>query len=339
MREALRADLVGIFPSLEPLGGVQASGRDAWEGIVGEIGTQRTSFLGYQPGASKTRTALAALAKRRHGGTLLVWHLNLLKLAPLAAGAAARVVVFLHGIEAWRRQDSITRWALGKVKLFLSNSDHTWDRFAAFNPECRKTPHKTVQLGVGTGLATMPPAPDSKPVALMLGRMLRSEDYKGHRQMIEAWPRVREALPSAELWIAGDGDLRPALEQLAGRRNGVRFFGEISEGLKNDLIGRCRSLVMPSRGEGFGLVYLEAMRMGRPCLVSDQDAGREVVKPPEAGLAVDPDDQPQLAQAVVRLLTAGPEWDGWSLKALRRYESRFTAQLFCERLNAALFGD
>jgi phosphatidylinositol alpha-1,6-mannosyltransferase len=330
-------EVLGVFPSLEPLGGVQASGRDAWQGIVNQIGEQRACFLGYDPGASKTRAGLAALAKRRRGGILLVWHLNLLKLAPLVAGAGARVVVFLHGIEAWRQPDALTRWALGKVNLFLSNSDHTWERFAAFNPAFRGIPHATVHLGAGTSLETIPSTPAGKPAALMLGRMLRSEDYKGHRQMIEAWPRVLAAVPGAELWIAGDGDLRPDLEQLARRQNGIRFFGQISEELKQDLIARCRCLAMPSLGEGFGLVYLEAMRMGRPCLVSDRDAGREVVNPPEAGLAVNPEDSLQLAGAVGRLLTFGSEWDRWSAAARRRFESRFTADHFRQRLNQALF--
>jgi phosphatidylinositol alpha-1,6-mannosyltransferase len=340
MYEMPIVEVVGLFPSLQPLGGVQASGRDAWQGIVNQIGEQRACFVGYEPGASKTRVALAALAQRRQGGILLVWHLHLLKLAPLVAGAAARVVVFLHGIEAWRQQDSLTRWALGKVNLFLSNSDHTWEQFAAFNPALRATPHETVHLGAGTSLASRPPAPAAKPVALMLGRMLRSEDYKGHRQMIESWPRVLELVPDAELWVAGDGDLRPALEQLAlklGLGSRVRFWGQISEEEKQDLIARCRCVAMPSSGEGFGLVYLEAMRIGRPCLVSDRDAGREVVNPPEAGLAVNPDDPLQLAAAVTRLLTPGPDWDVWSIAARRRYESRFTAQHFRERLNAALF--
>jgi phosphatidylinositol alpha-1,6-mannosyltransferase len=256
-------------------------------------------------------------------------------LAPLVADTTARVVVFLHGIEAWRAQDSMTRWAMAKVNLFLSNSDHTWERFVAFNPAFRDAAHATVHLGAGERASHNPPAPT--PVALMLGRMLRSEDYKGHRQMIEAWPRVLERVPGAELWIAGDGDLRETLEQLARGYTGVRFFGQISEEQKQDLLARCRCFAMPSRGEGFGLVYLEAMRMGRPCLVGDRDGGREVVNPPEAGLAVDPDDPMQLAAAIARLLTPGPEWDRWSQQARRRYEGGFTAQHFRQRLNEALW--
>jgi len=337
MHEIAMPRLLGVFPSLDAIGGIQSSGRDACQGIVNEIGERQACFLTYQPGGSKLRTALAAIARRQAEGILLVWHLSLLKLAPLAAGPGVRVIVFLHGIEAWRRQDSLTRRALAKVNLFLSNSDHTWDGFVASNPASGTARHATVHLGLGDVLEPPPPPPAGTPIALMLGRMLRGEDYKGHRQMIEAWPRIAEKVPGAELWIAGDGDLRPALAQLARGKAGVRFFGRVSEEQKCDLLAQCRCLAMPSRGEGFGLVYLEAMRMGRPCLVSDRDAGREVVNPPEAGLAANPHDPTELAAATARLLTAGAAWDRWSCAARRRYQARFTAQHFRGRLNAALF--
>ncbi len=75
----------------------------------------------------------------------------------------------------------------------------------------------------------------------------------------------------------------------------ISFLGRITEEEKQDRLDRCQCLAMPSRAEGFGLVYLEAMRMGRPCMVSTTDAAREVVNPPEAGLAVDPDDTEAVA--------------------------------------------
>ena len=77
--------------------------------------------------------------------------------------------------------------------------------------------------------------------------------------------------------------------------------------------------------------------MGRPCLVSNADAGREVVNPPEAGLAVDPDNPAELADAVIRLLSPGLEWDQWSARARARYEAHFTAGHFHRRLMNALF--
>jgi phosphatidylinositol alpha-1,6-mannosyltransferase len=174
---------------------------------------------------------------------------------------------------------------------------------------------------------------------LMLSRLARGEDYKGHRQVLGVWARVRARVPNAQLWIAGDGDLRGALEEWT-RANGlpesVRFFGRVSDTQKNELLRACRALAMPSRGEGFGLVYVEAMRAGRPCLVSDADAGREVVNPPEAGLAVNPDDADALTDALVRLLASGDEWNAWSRAAQKRYAEHFTAAQFQNRLLDAL---
>jgi len=182
--------------------------------------------------------------------------------------------------------------------------------------------------------------PSAVPAVLMISRLDAGEDYKGHRQMIEAWQRVLDRVPDAGLQIVGDGSLRPRLEDLArerGLNSSVRFYGQVSDAARDDLITRCRALAMPSRGEGFGLVYLEAMRMGRPCLVSNADAGREVVNPPEAGLAVDPDNPGELADAVVQLLSPGPGWNEWSARARVRYEAKFTAAHFHRRLTHALF--
>jgi glycosyltransferase involved in cell wall biosynthesis len=71
-------------------------------------------------------------------------------------------------------------------------------------------------------------------------------------------------------------------------------------------------------------------------LVSSVDAGQEVVNPPEAGLGVDPDNIHEIADATRRLLTRGPEWDGFSERARRRYEAQFTAAHFQRRLLQAL---
>ena len=124
--------------------------------------------------------------------------------------------------------------------------------------------------------------------------------------------------------------------QDVGLADRVHFFGKVSESRKQELLLRCHCLAMPSRGEGFGLVYLEAMRLGRPCLVSTLDAGREVVHPPEAGLAADPSNPLALADAICRLLTEGSDLQTLSLQARRRYDSYYTASHFQNRLLKAL---
>ena len=153
------------------------------------------------------------------------------------------------------------------------------------------------------------------------------------------WSRVAQAVPGAELWIAGGGDAVDHLRAIAkasGARGSIHFLGVVTDEEKEIYLRRSRCLALPSRGEGFGLVYLEAMRLGRPCLASIHDAGREVVAPPEAGLAVEPDDPGELAHAIARLLTSGGEWENWSARARERYNSMFTAEHFQRRLVEAV---
>jgi phosphatidylinositol alpha-1,6-mannosyltransferase len=337
-------------------GGIQESARVAWQGLCQHArdGNRPAALLSYGPVAdaeapgpggrlvaatSRPGLLLQALVRGWSTDTLVGWHLGLLKLLPFLRGRRERVVLYLHGVEAWRRLGRRQRALVGRVTWFLSNSEFTWRRFLDFNPEFAGRPHQVVALGSGQPDGADVP-PDSPPAVLMVGRLCRSEDYKGHRELIAAWPRVLARVPEARLWVAGDGDLRPDLESAAaaaGVADRVCFWGRVSDDRKQDLLRRCRCLALPSRAEGFGLVYVEAMRVGRPCLVSTCDAGREVVNSPEAGLAADPKDLDRLAEAVVRLTSPGPEWDRWSRAARRRYEAQFTAADFQRRLLETLF--
>jgi phosphatidyl-myo-inositol dimannoside synthase len=346
--------MLGVFPQwTTQTGGIQASGKIAWAGIrermvtsmhapilflYGESGVESRGQDGVVAARTKSAALLAALRLRARPTCVLFWHISLLRLLPFFRARGARTVVFLHGVEAWRPRGWAFRALLGKVDLFVSNSDYTWARFLVDNPTFHARPHRTVPLGIGAPLGVTG-ANRGATTVLMMGRLVRGEDYKGHREMIAAWPLVRERFSNAELWIAGDGDLRPELEssvQAHGLTGCIHFTGYISEEEKQRLLARCSCFALPSQGEGFGLVYLEAMRIGRPCLVSTLDAGREVVNPPEAGLSADPRDLRALADATCRLLTPGQEWDAWSLRARMRYEQHFTAAHFQRRLIEAL---
>jgi glycosyltransferase involved in cell wall biosynthesis len=346
-----------LFPDIlsQRFGGAELSGQLAWESIKNSTAEHGSAHLFcYSPPhesatnivsqsetlvLSKTRAVSRLLRQYWQPQQIFIWHVGMLKLLPFVRLAGTGVVLMLLGVEAWRQHDHLTRLLLRRVNLFLSISDHTWRGFLDVYPHFAARQHQTVYLGLGQPITALS-TPAEPPAALVIGRIARGEDYKGHRELIDAWPLVLQRIPSAELWIAGDGDLRPDLEHLVHKHRlgqHVRFFGQVSEEHKQELLRRCRCLAMPSRGEGFGLVYLEAMRMGRPCLVSTLDAGREVVNPPEAGLAADPGDPLALAEAVCRLLTPGAEWDRWSAQARLRYERRFTARHFQERLLQSLF--
>jgi phosphatidylinositol alpha-1,6-mannosyltransferase len=348
----LNAPVIGLFPAFDKIGGIETSGRLAWEPFARQ--TDKNQLLCYSPtggreetdsiaGAcyvgSRSQAVLAAIQSRRLFRLVLIWHVDLLKLLPFIRARSARVALFLHGVEVWKRPTALTRQLLKRVDLFLPNTDFTWGKFVSFNPEFARAARKTVHLGIEEPDIAATSLPGEPPAALMIGRMLVGERYKGHKEMIAAWPRVLARQPGAQLWIVGPGPLGPELGRNAsdaGLGESVRVFGPVTEEAKKDLLRRCRCLALPSRGEGFGLVYLEAMRLGRPCLVSDVDAGREVVSPPVAGLAVNPEDSAALTEATCRLLQDGPEWDRWSEQGRRRYEERFTASHFQQRLIDAL---
>jgi glycosyltransferase involved in cell wall biosynthesis len=89
---------------------------------------------------------------------------------------------------------------------------------------------------------------------------------------------------------------------------------------------------MPSRGEGFGLVYLEAMRFGKPCIASTVDGGSEVVVDGHTGLLVPPDDLPAVRDAAVRLLSDDAFAERLGEAGRQRLESRYRFQHFQDRL-------
>ncbi len=337
--------VLGLFPSFDEIGGVQTSGQIAWnavcatEGTAGYLHSYRAAGVGASPlrGLARASAVLRTVCAPGPADLALIWHLDLLKLVPFLLRRPRRIAVYLHGVEAWRPQSRLISAQLPLVSSFLCNSHETWVRFQASNSQVECSSHAIVHLGTGSPIIGSTPTPLGPPAALMLSRLDRREDYKGHREMITAWPRVLEDIPNAQLWIAGGGDLLPDLRALTtSLPNGsVRFFGQVSNEARDRLLAHCRCVALPSRGEGFGLIYLEAMRFGRPCLVSTLDAGREVVNPPEAGLAVDPSNPEQIAVAI-RSLLSGDAWPNWSRRARQRYESSFTARHFQERLVAAL---
>jgi phosphatidylinositol alpha-1,6-mannosyltransferase len=326
-------NVLAVFPELhvDNPGGIQAAGQMAWTALH-----QRPGAHCLEVSARQRVAAMRAVRNVRFGADIvLFWHLDLLRLAPLMRGQPQRVV-FLHGIEAWRRRGPLTR-ALLRHTAVIANSHYTLARAQRSLPMIDGERAQIVHLGWGQPLPSSMP-PGEPPAALMIGRLDAGERYKGHHEVIRAWPRVREQMPDAQLWIVGDGDLRSELETLAADSklaDAVRFFGRSTESEKEALLQAARCLVLPSTAEGFGLVYLEAMRAGRPCLVGS-DAGREVVDPPAAGLTVDPVDAAALSKAIVQLLRWDDDWQRRSHAARERYAQQFTATHFQQRLLHAL---
>jgi glycosyltransferase involved in cell wall biosynthesis len=144
-----------------------------------------------------------------------------------------------------------------------------------------------------------------KTVLMTLGRLVSTERYKGFDETIEALPELFAAMPDVAYLVVGDGSDRERLEQKAralGVADRVVFTGNVPEAEKADHYRLADVYVMPSQGEGFGFVLLEAMACGIPVIASSIDGGREAVRDGLLGALVDPDDRPQLVRAILAAL-------------------------------------
>jgi phosphatidylinositol alpha-1,6-mannosyltransferase len=252
--------------------------------------------------------------------------------------------LWLCGVEAWDPAlPPGRRRAMQSAAVRIAISAHTAARVRATHPdvgEIRVCP-----------LALLPPEPvRGEPdrdllrrigprAVCIVGRMSAAERYKGHDELLECWPGVISAVPDAQLVVVGAGDdaarLRGRAAEL-GIGDAVLFTGFVSDATREAVLERAAAFAMPSRGEGFGLVYLEAMRLGVPCIGSTVDAAREVVADGETGFTIDPDDRGALASSIVRLLSDEGARRAMGEAGRARYEAHFTYARFRERLGGLL---
>lgn len=174
---------------------------------------------------------------------------------------------------------------------------------------------------------------------LIVGRMFSSERYKGHDQLIEAWPLVKAQIPDAQLIIVGSGDDVPRLKLKVERSSldgDIIFAGHISDATLRQLYERVAIFCMPSTSEGFGLVYLEAMQHKLPCIASPVDAAAEIVEHGITGLLVHQAELNALAEAISGLLLNPARRREMGEAGYARLQSNFRFEHFEQRLLAIL---
>jgi glycosyltransferase involved in cell wall biosynthesis len=159
----------------------------------------------------------------------------------------------------------------------------------------------------------------------LVGVVARLEPEKGHRTLLDAWPRVIERVPNAKLMIVGEGSQRAALEDQAEELNllgedcsGDRCVGTrrarpgakvLFTGLRDDVPAVTAALdvaVLPSYREAQGLALLEAMALRRPVVATNVGGVPEMIENERTGLLVPPRDPEALGDAIARLLTDHP---------------------------------
>jgi phosphatidylinositol alpha-1,6-mannosyltransferase len=304
---------------------------------------------GAEPIALRTRVQffakLARLQSLRRVNWLVFTHVGIAR-AQLRVPKKFRrpYAVMLHGIEAWSATlDAERRQVLRDARVRIAISPHTARRVAAAHPDLP---------GIETCLLGLLPDdehPDRVPAdvrvdygphaVVIVGRMAGTERYKGHDQLLLAWPRVLAEVPDASLVMVGRGDdvdrLRAKAAALSLGRN-VHFTGFLPDVAVRGILRNAAAFAMPSRGEGFGLVYLQAMRAGIPCVGSRDDAAADVIIDGETGLLVPRQDPEAITGALLRLLTDESMRRRLGEAGRRRFENTFTYPRFRARLASVL---
>jgi len=147
-------------------------------------------------------------------------------------------------------------------------------------------------------------------VLLTVARLAANERYKGVDRVLRVLPPLRQRVPDAYYVVAGQGDDLPRLQALAaelGVGDRVRFVGFVPDAELPDLYRLCDVFVMPSTGEGFGIVFLEALASGKPVIGGNRDGTTEALAYGRLGVLIDPEDPAALLQALTAVLeTADP---------------------------------
>ena len=257
---------------------------------------------------------------RRSGPFDLIYCAHI-HLAPLAWAASkltgAPWALCLYGIDAWKRTGRpLTDRVAGRADHYIPLSRLTLERFLKVWPV---DPARCTVMHNAIHLDAFAPGPkdealsarlglSGRTVLMTFGRLDPTEQAKGNDRVIRLLPRLAAKVPDVAYLICGKGGDRPRLERIAaecGVADRVVFAGAVPEEEKAAHYRLADVYVMPSVGEGFGFVFLEAMACGIPAVASDVDGGREAVLEGEIGWLCDPHDPDSIEQAVLAALAAG----------------------------------
>jgi phosphatidylinositol alpha-1,6-mannosyltransferase len=364
-----RRKVLVLAPSLKSIGGVQNYTRTLIDGLNVVLGSDRVRVVtvGGEPEVrGDGNLALRESVKLRFfvaaAATALAWSPDLVICAHVGPAPAARLIqkitripywLVLYGIEVWGDLPPAKAKALRGAQRYVTITRFTLDATIA-----RHRPKESrASILPPTLPKPRPQSPEanyaaskdlSRPTVLTVGRIAAAERYKGHDAILDAWPSVLRHVPDALYLIVGSGDDLPRLESRTremGITDSVYFAGSVSPEELDVCYDRCCVFAMPARteldaraprGEGFGIVFLEAMAHGKPVIGPRIGAPAEFIRSGEHGLLVDPANSGEVAGALIDLLQ-DPERARRMGDAGKQWVAReFTFDRFCERLRDAL---
>jgi phosphatidyl-myo-inositol dimannoside synthase len=355
-----------LAPPMGAAGGVQLYTKmlaHALNDLLGERNVQMIAVSGEPEATPDGAMALSTSVKLKFFATTMAaalrWHPDLVICSHIGVAPAARYIqrftgtpfwVALHGIEVWGELPPQKLDALEHAARLVSNSRFTLEVAAARHS--LKTDNSAILPPAfffdPDEQASAPAAKGDGPIVLTVGRLAASERYKGHDVMLQAWPKVLQHISGARCVFIGDGDDRSRLETLAtqlGVASSVSFRGTVSGPDLHAAYASCSVFALPARteldpraprGEGFGIVFLEAMAHGKPVVGPNTGAPAEFIRSGEHGFLVDPLSADEVAGVLTALLQDPDRAAQMGCAGRKWVQEQYSYAKFRERLSGTL---
>lgn len=253
--------------------------------------------------------------------TVVLTHINLASLALLIKllKPNCQLLLIAHGIEVWRklplhkrlllkfatkivcvsrytRQQMIDLHAVPSEKCVVLNN--SIDPFIALPDEIKRPTDLLTRYGVT----------NQTPLLYTLTRLATTEQYKGYDKVIAVVGRIKQHYPGIKYIIAGpydptEGERVRQLIYAADASDQVILTGMLDENELPDHFQLADVFVLPSKKEGFGIVFIEAMACGLPVICGNADGSVDAVLDGQLGKAINPDDTAELEHAIKEMLS------------------------------------
>jgi phosphatidylinositol alpha-1,6-mannosyltransferase len=245
--------------------------------------------------------------------------------------------LLIHGVEAWDNRGHIYALSARHMTGVISISQHTLNRYRQAYKIRISQPGFVLPCCLGSDYQPSESTPLRRDGAFRLlsaARLVAEEQYKGIDTVLRALPKLLEAFPELVYVVIGDGSDRRRLENLAKQldvERNVQFRGFVTKYELEREYRDCDLYVMPSAGEGFGIVFIEAMAFGKPVVAARAGATPEVIEHGITGMLVQYGDVAELGDVLNLLLVNTELRREMGLRGARCAMERYTFEAFCQR--------
>lgn len=276
------------------------------------------NFLGF--GSNKLRFTIMALREALKCETIILSHINLLIIAVFIKKISPnkRIILIAHGIEVWR---DLSKWKT----VFLRKHVKIW-AVSSFTAKTLTEKHHinsksiTVLNNCLDPYFELPSAFEKpnyllerhqiekqQPILLTISRLSSNELYKGYDSIIASLKNILPSFPDLKYVLAGKCDLKEKKRILElikkdGLEAQVLLLDFISDDELTDYFRLGDLFIMPSKKEGFGIVFIEAAACGCSVMAGNQDGSTDALLNGDLGMLINPDDLAEMEAAILKFL-------------------------------------